>query len=82
MSMLVIVAIVGAVGGMLVFVAGFVGAAPFRTLEIEPGATLTTAQITGFVRVLKTYLTWSLVLFGIGGIFVVAAFLIMIFALI
>ncbi len=82
MSMLVIVAIVGAVGGMLVFVAGFVGAAPFKALEIEPGATLTTAQITGFVRVLKTYLTWSLVLFGIGGIFVVAAFLTMIFALI
>ncbi len=79
---LVVVAILGAVGGMLVFVAGFVGAAPFRTLEIPPGATLSTAQITAVVRVLKTYLTWSLILFGIGGIFVVSAFLVMIFALI
>ncbi len=82
MSMLVIVAIIGAVGGLLVFIAGFTGAAPFRALEIEPGATLTTSQITAVLRVLKTYLTWSLVLFGIGGILIVAAFLVMIFALI
>ncbi|MFQ5862245.1 MAG: hypothetical protein ACE5IC_03885 [Candidatus Brocadiales bacterium] len=80
MNWLLIVAILGIIGGMLVFVAGFVGAAPFRALNIPPGATLTTAQITAVVRVLKTYLSWSLILFGMGGIIVVVAFCVLLFA--
>lgn len=74
--MLLVVQILGAIGGCLVLIAGFVGAAPFVRLNLPPGTTLNAAQMTGVVRVLKSYLSWSLTLFGIGGIFLFAAFLI------
>lgn len=74
--MLLVVQILGAIGGLLVLIAGFVGAAPFVRLNLPSGATLNAAQMTGVVRVLKSYLSWSLTLFGIGGIFLFAAFLI------
>ncbi|HHT9133797.1 MAG TPA: hypothetical protein ACFYD2_02750 [Candidatus Avalokitesvara rifleensis] len=74
--MLLVVQILGAIGGLLVLIAGFVGAAPFVRLNLPSGTTLNAAQMTGVVRVLKSYLSWSLTLFAVGGIFLFAAFLI------
>lgn len=72
--MLLVVQILGAVGGLLVLIAGIVGAIPFCGLKLNPGDELTTGQITGVVGVLKTYLSWSLLLFAGGGAFVLIAF--------
>lgn len=74
--MLLAVKILGAIGGLLVLIAGFVGATPFLKLQLKPGQDLTAGQITGVVRVLKSYLSWALVLFGVGGVMVLCAFLV------
>lgn len=76
--MIIFVQVLGALGGLLVLIAGFVGSKPFMTINPPPGATLNAAQLTGAVRMLKTYMSWALVLFGIGGIFIMAAFLVFI----
>lgn len=75
--MLLAVQILGAVGGILVLVAGFVGSKPFISLK-PPATALNAAQLTGVFRLLKTYMSWALVLFGIGGIFIMAAFIVFI----
>lgn len=72
--MVFIVQILGLLGGLLVLIAGFVGAYPFLKLQIPPGAVLDNSQITGALRFLIPYLRWSLLLFAVGGIFVLAAF--------
>lgn len=73
--MVIVVQILGAIGGLLVLIAGFVGAWPFLKLTLAPGQELNTGQITAVLKVLKCYLSWALVLFGVGGVFVLAAFL-------
>lgn len=57
--MLLLIQTLGALGGLLVLIAGIVGAKPFCGLKINPGDNLSTAQITGVVGALKAYLTWS-----------------------
>ncbi len=74
--MLLLIQTLGAAGGLLVFIAGIVGAKPFIGLKLNPGDDLSTAQITGVVGVLKSYLTWSLLLFSTGGACVFAAFVV------
>ncbi|MEK6765406.1 MAG: hypothetical protein AABY49_04150 [Planctomycetota bacterium] len=74
--MLLLIQTLGALGGLLVLIAGIVGAKPFCGLKINPGDNLSTAQITGVVGALKAYLTWSLLLFAAGGACVFAAFVI------
>lgn len=74
--MMLAVQILGAIGGMLVLIAGFVGAAPFVRLSIPEGGSLTPAQMTAWVRASKSWLAWSLSLFGVGGVFLFVAFLI------
>lgn len=69
-----VVQILGLIGGLLVAIAGFVGAYPVLKLKIPPGAVLDNSQITGALRFLIPYLRWSLILFAIGGIFVLTAF--------
>lgn len=69
-----VVQILGLLGGLLVMIAGFVGAYPVLKLKIPPGAVLDNSQITGALRFLIPYLRWSLLLFAIGGIFVLIAF--------
>ncbi|MCP4365636.1 MAG: hypothetical protein GY800_10110 [Planctomycetes bacterium] len=73
--MLLTVQILGAIGGLCVLIAGFVGAAPFLSLNVPAGTNLNAAELTGVVRALKTYLSWSLTLFGIGGIFLLITFI-------
>ena len=75
--MLLIIQILGAIGGCLVLIAGFVGATPFLRLNMPPGTNLNAAELTGVVRALKTYLSWSLTLFGIGGIFLLITFVLL-----
>ncbi len=75
--MLLTVQILGAIGGLLVLIAGFVGAKPFLGLNLPAGTNLTTAELTGVVRALKTYLSWSLTLFGIAGIFLLITFILL-----
>ncbi|HHT9117196.1 MAG TPA: hypothetical protein ACFYD1_01075 [Candidatus Hypogeohydataceae bacterium YC38] len=72
--MVIVVQVLGLLGGLLVLIAGFVGAYPVLKLNIPLGAELNTAQITGALRFLIPYLRWSLVLFAVGGIFVLSAF--------
>jgi hypothetical protein len=72
--MLLLIQTLGALGGLLVFIAGIVGAKPFIGLKLKEGDELTTAQITGVFGVLKGSLTWSLLLFSAGGACVFAAF--------
>ncbi len=74
--MTVAVLTLGAIGGCLVLIAGFVGASPFLRLDLKPDATLSEAQLTGLFGALKTPLTWSMLLFGVGGCFVFIAFFI------
>lgn len=76
--MLLILQVLGALGGLLVLIAGIVGAKPFIGLKLKEGDELTTAQITGVLGALKTYLTWSLLLFAAGGASVMTAFIIFI----
>ncbi len=76
--MITFVQVLGAIGGLLVLIAGFVGSKPFVTIKPAPGSTLTAAQLTGAVRLLKTYMSWALVLFGMGGFFIMAAFIVFI----
>ncbi len=73
-EMLLTVQVLGALGGLLVLIAGLVGAKPFCGLKLNPGDELTTGQITGVIGALKTYLTWSLLLFAAGGACVFIAF--------
>lgn len=75
--MLLAVKILGAIGGVLVLIAGFVGSAPWVRLKPAPGASLNAAQLTGVLRLVKSYMTWALVLFGVGGIFIFAAFIVL-----
>lgn len=72
--MVIVVQLLGLLGGLLVLIAGFVGAYPVLKLQIPPGAELSNAQITGALRFLVPYLRWSLLLFAVGGIFVLCAF--------
>ena len=72
--MLLTVQLLGALGGLLVLIAGIVGAKPFIGLKLKEGDELTTAQITGVFGVLKGSLTWSLLLFAAGGASVMIAF--------
>lgn len=72
--MTVAVVALAAIGGLLVLIAGFVGARPFLTLDLKPDATLTEAQITALFGSLRPHLIWSMVLFGVGGCFVFIAF--------
>lgn len=74
--MTVAVLALAAIGSLLVLIAGFVGARPFLTLDLKPDATLTEAQITALFGALKTPLTWSMLLFAVGGCFVFIAFFI------
>ncbi len=76
--MLLTVQLLGALGGLLVLIAGIVGAKPFIGLKLKEGDELTTAQITGVFGVLKGSLTWSLLLFAAGGASVMIAFVIFI----
>ncbi|MFN3467454.1 MAG: hypothetical protein ACK4WF_07095 [Candidatus Brocadiales bacterium] len=69
-----VVQVLGLIGGLLVMIAGFVGAYPVLKLKIPAGATLDNGQITGALRFLIPYLRWSLTLFAVGGILVLAAF--------
>lgn len=69
-----VVLLLGLFGGLLVLIAGFVGAYPVLKLKIPSGAVLDNAQITGALRFLIPYLRWSLLLFAVGGIFVLCAF--------
>ncbi|HHT9117910.1 MAG TPA: hypothetical protein ACFYD1_04685 [Candidatus Hypogeohydataceae bacterium YC38] len=73
--MVIVVQILGALGGLLVLIAGFVGAWPFLRLHLAPGQELNTGQITAVLGVLRSFLIWSLLLFAVGGIFVLCAFL-------
>ncbi len=73
--MVIVVQILGAIGGLMVLIAGVVGAIPFVRVQIPPGAELTNAQVTGVFKVLKCYLSWALILFAVGGLFVLIAFL-------
>ncbi len=73
---LLTVKILGAIGGVLVLIAGFVGSAPWVRLKPAPGATLNAAELTGVLKVVKSYMSWALVLFGVGGIFILAAFIV------
>ncbi|HHT9133798.1 MAG TPA: hypothetical protein ACFYD2_02755 [Candidatus Avalokitesvara rifleensis] len=73
--MLIAVQILGAIGGLLVLIAGFVGSKPFITLK-PPASALNAAQLTGVFRLLKTYMSWALLLFALGGIFIMAAFIV------
>jgi ABC-type lipoprotein release transport system permease subunit len=72
--MVIVVQVLGLLGGLLVLIAGFVGAYPVLKLQIPPDAELSNAQITGALRFLIPFLRWSLVLFAVGGIFVLCAF--------
>lgn len=74
--MLFVILILGAVGGLLVLIAGIVGAKPFLGLHLKEGADLSTAVITSTLGVLRGYLCWSLLLFAAGGFMVLAAFVI------
>ena len=73
--MVIVVQILGALGGLLVLIAGFVGAWPFLRLHLAQGQELNTGQITAVLGVLRSFLIWSLLLFAVGGIFVLCAFL-------
>lgn len=72
---LLAVKILAAIGGVLVLIAGFVGSAPWVRLG-SPSGSLNAAQLTGVLKVVKSYMTWALVLFGVGGIFILAAFIV------
>ncbi|MCR4321347.1 MAG: hypothetical protein NUV74_13545 [Candidatus Brocadiaceae bacterium] len=74
--MLFVILILGAIGGLLVLIAGIVGGKPFVGLRLKEGDDLPTAAITGAVRVLRNHLVWSLFLFAAGGFFVLAAFIV------
>ncbi len=74
--MLLTVQILGAMGGLLVLIAGLVGAKPFLGLKVEKGDDLSTVNITAVLGVLRSYLLWSLLLFAAGGACVLAAFLV------
>lgn len=74
--MMLVVQILGAIGGMCVLIAGFIGATPFVRLSFPEGGNLTTAQMTEWVRASKCWLAWSLSLFGVGGVFLFVAFLV------
>ena len=76
--MLLTLQVLGALGGLLVLIAGIVGAKPFIGLKLKEGDELTTAQITGVFGVLKSSLTCSLLLFAAGGASVMIAFVIFI----
>ncbi|MCQ4574913.1 MAG: hypothetical protein NOU37_06655 [Candidatus Brocadiales bacterium] len=74
--MLLIVKILGALGGLLVLIAGLVGAKPFLGLKLKKGDDLSTANITAVLGVLRSHLLLSLLLFAAGGACVFAAFLV------
>ncbi len=74
--MLLLVKILGAMGGLLVLIAGLVGAKPFLGLKLKEGDELSTGQITAVLKLLRSYLVWSLLLFAAGGACVFAAFLV------
>ncbi len=76
--MLLTVQILGAMGGLLVLIAGLVGAKPFLGLEVKKGDDFSTATITAVLGVLQSHLVWSLLLFAAGGACVLAAFLVFI----
>ncbi len=76
--MLLLVKILGAMGGLLVLIAGLVGAKPFLGFKVKEGDDLSTANITAVLGVLRNHLVWSLLLFAAGGACVLGAFLVFI----